>query len=134
MSNFSSYHKVFNYILWFSFIYKDFQCLCVDVFNIVCCRFIVCGKGLNKICSYIYITKKFQVAGALLKSGPTPNMECKLYVISMTLSGAITDEQNTRGRKIYAPEESPRGFGILTPNYIPLVNWLILYYVLPLKI
>lgn len=40
----------------------------------------------------------------------------------MTLECPIPEEQNTRGRKIYPPEESPQGFGILTRKRIPKVS------------
>ena len=29
-----------------TFIYRDFQCLSQDVFNVVCSRLVVCGQGL----------------------------------------------------------------------------------------
>ena len=64
-----------------------------------------------------------QVASALLQSHPVADTPCYLYIINMTLTGAITEEQNTRGRKIYAPEDTPRGFGILTSKAIPLVRF-----------
>ena len=31
----------------YSFIYKDIQNICKGVFKVVCCRFVVCGKGLK---------------------------------------------------------------------------------------
>lgn len=40
----------------------------------------------------------------------------------MTLTCPIPEEQNTRGRKVYPPEESPQGFGILTTKKIPKVS------------
>lgn len=40
----------------------------------------------------------------------------------MTLECPIPEEQNTRGRKIYPPEESPQGFGILTLKRIPKLS------------
>lgn len=40
----------------------------------------------------------------------------------MTLQCPIPEEQNTRGRRIYPPEESPQGFGILTTKLIPKVS------------
>ena len=64
----------------------------------------------------------FQIASALLQSHPVPDISCNLYLFNMKLTGAITDDQNTRGRKIYAPEETPRGFGLLTTKDIPMVN------------
>ena len=33
--------------LFFTFIYRDFLYLCLYVFKVVCCRFVVCGKGLK---------------------------------------------------------------------------------------
>ena len=29
-----------------TFIYRYFLCFCLDIFKVVCCRFVVCGKGL----------------------------------------------------------------------------------------
>lgn len=40
----------------------------------------------------------------------------------MTLQCPIPEEQNTRGRRIYPPEDSPQGFGILTAKLIPKVS------------
>lgn len=40
----------------------------------------------------------------------------------MTLTCPLPEEQNTRGRKIYPPEEFVQGFGILTSKKIPKVN------------
>lgn len=43
----------------------------------------------------------------------------------MTLTCPLPEEQNTRGRKIYPPEESLQGFGILTTKEIPPVSFII---------
>lgn len=40
----------------------------------------------------------------------------------MVLTCPIPEEQNTRGRKIYPPEDSPQGFGILTTKRIPKIS------------
>lgn len=40
----------------------------------------------------------------------------------MILSCPLPEEQNTRGRRIYPPEESAIGFGILTLKEIPKVK------------
>lgn len=39
----------------------------------------------------------------------------------MNLTCPLPEEQNTRGRKIYPPEESAQGFGVLTLKKIPKV-------------
>ena len=39
----------------------------------------------------------------------------------MVLSCPLPEEQNTRGRRIYPPEESAIGFGIITLKEIPKV-------------
>lgn len=52
---------------------------------------------------------------------PEPGQEAFLYQINLRLSCPLPEEQNTRGRKIYPPEDSPRGFGILTLKPIPQV-------------
>jgi len=61
------------------------------------------------------------VATALL-GGPKPDKSCYLYVFHMTLTCPITEEQNTRGRPIHAPEDTPRGFGLLCERRLPLVG------------
>lgn len=71
----------------------------------------------------IYISYS-QIAGALLQSEPGANIECYVYVIDLNLTGPITEDQNTRGRKIYAPEETSQCFGILTSKLIPVVSVL----------
>jgi endoribonuclease Dicer len=45
----------------------------------------------------------------------------------MILSCPLPEEQNTRGRRIYPPEESPIGFGILTLKEIPKVTIFYLF-------
>lgn len=50
---------------------------------------------------------------------PTVGVPTYLYHIKMVLSCPLPEEQNTRGRRIYPPEESDIGFGILTLKKIP---------------
>lgn len=64
---------------------------------------------------------KLQAAAALQQSEPVAGVSCCVYVIVMELTGPITDDQNTRGRKIYAPEETSMCFGLLTTQPIPVV-------------
>ena len=37
-----------------TFILKEFSCLHLEVFKFVCCRFVVCGKGLKKGMFHFY--------------------------------------------------------------------------------
>nr|KAG5691629.1 hypothetical protein BaRGS_023800 [Batillaria attramentaria] len=60
-------------------------------------------------------------ADAFVSSHPRENAECYLYQVAMLLTGPITEEQNTRGRKIYAPEETLQSFGVLLSTEIPHV-------------
>ena len=53
---------------------------------------------------------------------PWPRATCHLYLVNMTLTCPITEEQNTRGRKIYAPEETSRTFGLVSSRLIPKVR------------
>ena len=53
---------------------------------------------------------------------PRPQATCHLYLVNMTLTCPITEEQNTRGRKIYAPEETHRTFGLVSSRLIPKVS------------
>ncbi|ELU12939.1 hypothetical protein CAPTEDRAFT_223153 [Capitella teleta] len=65
-----------------------------------------------------YYLKK---TASTLLGQPQPNEPCHLYIFDTRLTCPITEEQNTRGRKIHAPEDSARGFGIITVRKIPLV-------------
>ena len=71
-----------------------------------------------------YYQKK--IADALVGS-PAVNKKCYLYYFNMSLTCPITEEQNTRGRKIHGPDETPRGFGILASSIIPLVRYIFPY-------
>lgn len=50
----------------------------------------------------------------------------------MTLTCPLPEEQNTRGRKIYPPEDSAQGFGILTLKEIPKVGNFYYFFLLSL--
>ncbi|XP_046835523.1 endoribonuclease Dcr-1 [Vespa crabro] len=71
--------------------------------------------GTTKRRQYYY--KK--TAEALTDCRPLVGVPSYLYHISMVLNCPLPEEQNTRGRKIYPPEESAIGFGILTLKKIP---------------
>ncbi|KAL3873454.1 hypothetical protein ACJMK2_036569 [Sinanodonta woodiana] len=60
-------------------------------------------------------------ASALVQSHCQADSPCYLYLIRMVLTGAITEEQNTRGRRICAPEETTCCFGFVTSKRIPLI-------------
>ena len=46
-SNLSFCYNVFNFFSSnYTFIFGDFPWFCLDVFKVVCCGFVVCGKGL----------------------------------------------------------------------------------------
>lgn len=62
-----------------------------------------------------------RVADALMHCHPKPGEVSYFYRVVMKLTCPIPEEQNTRGRKIYPPEESPQGFGIVTSKKIPKV-------------
>lgn len=68
-----------------------------------------------------------RVAKALTDCYPVAFQCTYFYKIVMTLTCPLPDEQNTRGRRIYPPEESAQGFGILTCRKIPKVNKYALY-------
>ncbi|XP_071644928.1 endoribonuclease Dicer-1 [Temnothorax longispinosus] len=71
--------------------------------------------GTTKRRQYYY--KK--TAEALTDCRPIVGVPSYLYHINMVLSCPLPEEQNTRGRRIYPPEESAIGFGILTLKEIP---------------
>lgn len=62
-----------------------------------------------------------RIASSLTECRPLSRQPAHLYYISMVLTCPLPEEQNTRGRRIYPPEESPQGFGILTRGAIPKV-------------
>ncbi|XP_063986655.1 endoribonuclease Dcr-1 [Diachasmimorpha longicaudata] len=74
--------------------------------------------GTTKRRQYYY--KK--TAEALTDCRPTVGVPSYLYHIKMILSCPLPQEQNTRGRRIYPPEESHIGFGILTLKKIPKLS------------
>lgn len=63
-----------------------------------------------------------RVADAFTDCYPIVGKGNYFYKIEMTLTCPLPEEQNTRGRKIYPPEESVQGFGILTAKEIPKVS------------
>ncbi|XP_075148746.1 endoribonuclease Dcr-1 [Haematobia irritans] len=63
-----------------------------------------------------------RIASEFCDCRPTAGMECYLYLLDLTLQCPIPEEQNTRGRKIYPPEDASQGFGILTLKKIPKVS------------
>ncbi|XP_053994558.1 endoribonuclease Dcr-1 isoform X1 [Hylaeus volcanicus] len=71
--------------------------------------------GTTKRRQYYY--KK--TAEALTDCRPKVGVPSYLYHINMVLSCPLPEEQNTRGRRIYLPEESAIGFGIITLKKIP---------------
>ena len=56
--------------------------------------------------------QKYQAA--CLYGRPKAGSPAYLYDIGMILTRPISDEQNTRGRRLYPPQETPRHFGLLT--------------------
>ncbi|CAD6994431.1 unnamed protein product [Ceratitis capitata] len=63
-----------------------------------------------------------RIASEFSDCRPTAGVPCHLYFIDLTLQCPIPEEQNTRGRKIYPPEDAQQGFGILTLKRIPKVS------------
>ncbi|OAD58870.1 Endoribonuclease Dicer [Eufriesea mexicana] len=71
--------------------------------------------GTTKRRQYYY--KK--TAETLTDCRPIIGIPSYLYHINLVLSCPLPEEQNTRGRRIYPPEESAIGFGIITLKEIP---------------
>ncbi|XP_051863503.1 endoribonuclease Dcr-1 [Drosophila albomicans] len=63
-----------------------------------------------------------RIASEFCDCRPEAGVPCYLYFIQLTLQCPIPEEQNTRGRKIYPPEEAQQGFGILTQKRIPKLS------------
>uniref|UniRef100_T1J2F6 ribonuclease III n=1 Tax=Strigamia maritima TaxID=126957 RepID=T1J2F6_STRMM len=73
--------------------------------------------GTTKRRQYYYKS----TAKAFVNCHPSPKEANYVYVINMKLTCPIPEEQNTRGRRIYAPEETERCFGIVTSKPIPKI-------------
>ncbi|EDX13979.1 Dicer-1 [Drosophila simulans] len=63
-----------------------------------------------------------RIASEFCDCRPVAGAPCYLYFIQLTLQCPIPEEQNTRGRKIYPPEDAQQGFGILTTKRIPKLS------------
>lgn len=63
-----------------------------------------------------------RIASVFSKCRPTTQTRAFLYHITMILQCPIPEEQNTRGRKIYPPEEAVQSFGLLTTKKIPKIS------------
>ncbi|TMW45212.1 hypothetical protein DOY81_009702 [Sarcophaga bullata] len=63
-----------------------------------------------------------RIASEFCDCRPVAGESCYLYLLDLTLQCPIPEEQNTRGRKIYPPEDALQGFGILTLKKIPKVS------------
>ncbi|XP_077992696.1 endoribonuclease Dicer-like [Glandiceps talaboti] len=62
-----------------------------------------------------------QVADALQHNLPGVNKPSNLYVMKMTLVLPLPDVLNTRGRKLYYPENSVQGFGFIMSKQTPAI-------------
>jgi len=63
-----------------------------------------------------------RIASVFSSCRPSTETKAFLYHITMVLQCPIPEEQNTRGRKIYPPEEAVQSFGILTTKKIPKIS------------
>lgn len=63
-----------------------------------------------------------RIASVFSNCRPSTGTKAFLYHITMVLQCPIPEEQNTRGRKIYPPEEAVQSFGILTTKKIPKIS------------
>ena len=41
----------------YTYIYRAFPCFCQEIFNVICCIFCVCGKGLTEVYSTLEIRR-----------------------------------------------------------------------------
>lgn len=60
---------------------------------------------------------------ACLKGRPAAGQSSCLYDVGMVLTRPISDEQNTRGRRLYPPQDTSRHFGLLTTVELPQVHF-----------
>lgn len=77
---------------------------------------------IHRASRLILFSFNYQIASVLSDCRPSVGTVARLYHIKMTLECPIPEEQNTRGRKIYPPEEAIQGFGILTLKKIPKLS------------
>lgn len=63
-----------------------------------------------------------RIASVFSSCRPSTETRAFLYHITMVLQCPIPEEQNTRGRKIYPPEEASQSFGLLTTKKIPKIS------------
>ena len=63
-----------------------------------------------------------QQAEVLINNHVHPHTASYLYRICMVLTGPITEDQNTRGRKVYDPEKTSQSFGFMLASQIPTVS------------
>ena len=63
-----------------------------------------------------------RIASVFSHCRPSTETRAYLYHITMILQCPIPEEQNTRGRKIYPPEDAVQSFGILTTKKIPKIS------------
>lgn len=79
-----------------------------------------------KIFFFRFLTVEYfdlvQIASVFSDCRPKVGKFAYLYHIKMTLQCPIPEEQNTRGRRIYPPEDSVQGFGVLTLKEIPKIS------------
>ena len=52
------------YLIFFSFTYKKFQYLCLDIFKVLCCRFVECVQFSHVLT--VFSSPKDEVQGELL--------------------------------------------------------------------
>ncbi|XP_064622182.1 endoribonuclease Dicer-like isoform X2 [Lineus longissimus] len=60
-------------------------------------------------------------ADHFVRNRPKPQEPCHLYFVKMVLTNPISEEQNTRGRQLYPPEETVQSFGIVTTKKLPKI-------------
>lgn len=63
-----------------------------------------------------------RIASVFSQCRPSTKTRAYLYHITMVLQCPIPEEQNTRGRKIYPPEDAVQSFGILTTKKISKIS------------
>ena len=88
--------------------------------NLYCMCAVLCVSLSFYVCLSVNIPY-LQVADALTQCRPVAGSACHLYLLNMRLTGRITDDHNTRGRVIHAPEDTPQTLGILLSKEIPQV-------------
>ncbi|KAF0301375.1 Endoribonuclease Dicer [Amphibalanus amphitrite] len=79
------------------------------------------GGGRNPLSESRGFSQRESVAAPLAGPALKPGQRCYLYQFDMQLTCPIPEDQNTRGRRLFRPEQDPRRLGLVTGHRLPEV-------------